>query len=507
MADVKAGVAYVDVKLGSVERFKRQIKEEVEKAGKGAGETLGNKTSEQFETVLVKRTRKISEDTSKSFSKDFSEGLARSSQIIRGSFVAWLLPAAVAAGPLVGGILGGLIVSSLPIGVMAGGIALVADDPRIKTAGERVGTKLKDGLKSSARGLVQPVEQALKNFEKRIPQLLKPIHGAFLGVQNFIVPLGDSITNAVQHILNGINFAIQRSGPIIAVFNRGIERLGKAIGDLFIKITEDPEAIEGMTDALDDLFGVLVLVIEWLGNFIVSASRAYAQLKDAWGDIKSWFSGTIVPSLKRAGDQAIAAWNAVKKWFGGLPKWFRDRWNEIVNFFVGGGHRITSATSSAVARVLGFFVSLPGKIINALAGLASKLYNLGWAAGMGFFRGLGSVAGGIIQRARSIANSVVQTIQNALSIFSPSRVMEKLGEYTMMGFEKGLANATPDISSYLPKGIPSVTMDVGGPSEPQMDKSFGTGLHIENYYANKNVDPWRQAEDWYFLVTARGGVA
>ena len=82
---------------------------------------------------------------------------------------------------------------------------------------------------------------------------------------------------------------------------------------MLTKITSDPEAIEGMTDALEDLIGVLVLVIQWFGNFIVSASRAYAQFKDAWGSIKSWFAGTIVPSLQRSAQQAVAVWGVFNR--------------------------------------------------------------------------------------------------------------------------------------------------------------------------------------------------
>ena len=32
-----------------------------------------------------------------------------------------------------------------------------------------------------------------------------------------------------------------------------------------------------------------------------------------------------------------------------------------------------------------------------------------------------------------------------------------------------------------------------------MDRDANAALHIENYIANDNVNPWRQAEDWYFM--------
>lgn len=513
MANIRAGVAYIDVRLGSIERFKREVEEKVEKVGADAGskmgKQMGEKVTEKVQEPIKRELPKVAQKASRAFAKDFGGNLVKSGQVLRIGFVAWAIPAAVAAGPFIGAVLGAAIVAALPLGAMAAGIALVADHPKIKAAGKKLGKNLKKDFKGAAEPFVQPVLESMKILESGVKENMGSIKEIFKTSAGFVVPLANSIKNAFTSIITGVKDAIDRAKPIMDVLFSGIERIGKAIGEFFTKITKDPEAVKGMADALDDLIGIIVLVIGWLGNFIVSASRAYSQFKETWGAIKSWFDNTITPSLKRAGDQWGKMVQAIKDWWNGLPKWFKDRWNEISNNFKIGFNSAKTAVTVIGGAIINYIRGLPGRIIGALGDMAGRMYNAGWNAMMGFFRGLQSVAGGIIQRAREIANSVVSTIRNALSIFSPSRVMMKLGEYTMLGFEEGLKKNMTNINDYLPKGITAgMNVNFGSVKEPQMDRAGSSGaLQIQNYYANDNVDPWRQAEDWYFLVSARGGVA
>lgn len=525
MANVRAGVAYVDVKLGSVEDMKRRLKKEMEQAGADGGKTTGEKFTQEFtETVKKKTTVKIKDEVVKgsketgkksgetaadNFQKSFSERVGRSAAILRGNMIALLLPVAVSLGPFLGATLGAAIIASLPLGAIGAGIALVAKDARVEEAGKELGQNLLQGLQSSALVLVQPVLDAIKVIKARFPELLKPIQGMFMGVSQYILPLVNSVINTLKPILEGMNVALQRSGPIFQVFLKGLERLGVVIGDFFKKITEDPEAIEGMTDALDDLFGILVLVIKWFGNFIVSASRAYAQFKDSWGAIKNWFSGTIVPSLKRAWDQLMSVFRAVgdffKAWWERLKNWNGIgvlNFKNTVNTFISTAKGFVSKAATVIGQ-------LPGKILAALSSLGSYLYNAGVNAMQGFLNGIAAIGPAIIDKARAIASTVVDTIMGALRIGSPSKVMEQIGKWTMQGFVKGMDSMAGSVAAYMPAPVQQITNNFGDVKTPQMDAGgfSGPALHIENYNANENVDPWRQAEDWYFMINARGGVA
>lgn len=507
MANVRAGIAYIDVRLGSIERFKRELKEKVEGIGKESGEKIGTDLGEGIEKASKKSIPEVAKKTSDRFSKRFGENLVRSGQVLRVGLIAWLLPAAVAAGPFIGGVIGAGIVAGIPIATIAGGIALIAKDPVIKTAWKALADTVKIQLTRAASSFINPLEIALGNMKRAFQRNLTDINGIFFNAAAFIIPLTNGLNAAITYIIQGVADLTRNAGPVIQILSDGFARLGKAIGEMLTKISSDPEAIKGMGDALEDLIGILVLVIGWFGNFIVSASRAYSQFKESWGAIKDWFANTIVPSLKRSADQAVAVWGAWNKWIDSLPGWARDRWNSVYNAVASAMNRVHGTVISTGASIVAKAKGIWDGIVATVGGLPGRLYDAGVNAMMGFFNGIASIGGRIIGKARDIANSVADTIRGALSIFSPSRVMEKLGKYTMMGFEKGLAGTPVDINSYLPKGIPAtVGVDFGSPKAPQMDKDSNAALHIDTYIANENVDPWRQAEDWYFMVAARGGI-
>jgi hypothetical protein len=56
------------------------------------------------------------------------------------------------------------------------------------------------------------------------------------------------------------------------------------------------------------------------------------------------------------------------------------------------------------------------------------------------------MVGSLMNKAKSIANSVKNTIKKALDIHSPSRVMMELGEFTGEGFALGLNKTLRDIN-------------------------------------------------------------
>ena len=68
------------------------------------------------------------------------------------------------------------------------------------------------------------------------------------------------------------------------------------------------------------------------------------------------------------------------------------------------------------------------------------LYSAGVNIMQGLNNGMQSMQGSIMATAQSIANSVKSTINSALQIHSPSRVLEESGEYTGEGFANGLMN-------------------------------------------------------------------
>lgn len=517
MANIKAGTAYIDVKLGSIEKLKQDLKREMEDAGGDSGSTSGQKFSEKFSENVKKTTttkvreevtrefKKTGESASDNFTKSFSERVGRSAAILRGNAIAFLLPAFIAAGPFIGAAFGGSLIAALPLAAIAGGIALISKDPQLNTVAKSFWDKFQTEGAKQASVLLQPLLASFQLLDKRLPEIMKPLQGMFLGSSQLIIPLTNSLINFLLPVLEGINVAIQKGRPIFDVFLKGLERLGVVIGDFFKKLVEDPEAVEGMADALDDLFGILVLVVKWFGNFIVSAAKAYAQFKDAWGGIKDWFSGTIVPSLKRAWEQLKEVFSAIGDFFSWWWKRFTDKSTIGSGVVKNAINTLKTSISATLGNIVSTFKTFPDKVVNTLQTLGSRLYTAGYNAMRGFLNGLGDMAGAVIGKAKDIANTVINTIGAALKLGSPSKVMEQIGKWTMEGFVNGMEKMTPAIANYMPAPIQNVA-NFGSVASPQMDRGMGSGVTVNNTVYG-DVDPWRQAEDMYFVLTSRGGVA
>ncbi|CAI3320828.1 phage tail tape measure protein [Enterococcus cecorum] len=103
-----------------------------------------------------------------------------------------------------------------------------------------------------------------------------------------------------------------------------------------------------------------------------------------------------------------------------------------------GTAQMTAAFSAGMATALSIVTAGSASIVSAFSGLAGQLRAAGSYAMAGLTAGLASGAGGAIAQARSIANQIASTIQGALKIHSPSRVMMEIGDFVGQGLAKGI---------------------------------------------------------------------
>lgn len=93
------------------------------------------------------------------------------------------------------------------------------------------------------------------------------------------------------------------------------------------------------------------------------------------------------------------------------------------------------------SSILSITNTLANTVKEPFANLPNAMQSLGYNAGAGFANGLASASGSIYSTANSIANNVARTIQSALDIHSPSRVMMKLGGFVGEGLALGMADS------------------------------------------------------------------
>lgn len=307
------------------------------------------------------------------------------------------------------------------------------------------------------------------------------------------------------------------------VFKTIIDVLGPVIKAIISFVSGIIKIFKGITDFL-------------IGVFTGDWSRAWMGIKEIWDGIWDAIIGTLVNLVKAIVNLVKGLVTSVVNFFkslynslvghsiipdlvNGIINWFKkliapiqgviNTVGSILRGFASVVSKFAQYFYDGVNKATNFFKALPGKIISAVGSLTSKLYSLGVNAMEGFLNGLGSLAGRVYAKARSIADTVKSAIKGALGIASPSKVFKEYGRNVVQGFVLGLSGEQRNLSKSMAMfdSQPRFDGQFGSVAEPLHDKTGATGLSIENYYANDNVDPWRQAEDWYFMVTSRGGAA
>lgn len=220
------------------------------------------------------------------------------------------------------------------------------------------------------------------------------------------------------------------------------------------------------------LIGALVGAIVWVATQTTFFQDAWAAvssfLVSMWTNVASFFTTVwngIVAVFQGAINGIVAfvtAWVSVYIgiWTGAwnlVASVFRNVWNGIVSFFGGIGsffagiwNGLISGVSGFVGQFIGFFTSLPSKILAVFAGAGKWLLDVGKNLIQGLLDGAGSLLKNIGNFFLSIIPGwIVGPFKAALGIHSPSRVFADLGTQTMAGYMLGVNGQQTAVNSTL----------------------------------------------------------
>jgi phage-related protein len=382
-------------------------------AGAGLGESMGSSAGRTFGNVLSGHLPTI-------FSNPYVLGAAAAAGA--------LLAPAIGAG-LAGGLLG-----AAGLGVIAGGIALVAKDVRIQSAARDLQTSLLDidltgtekkladwrerlkaarksgneeaiaearrnvkalskdlqqaaafnakntSLRDMAGVFVGPAVRALGIFEKSLDRIKPKIGAMFASMarSGAVESLATGLVSLVENALPGMMKMVDAAGPFLKSLAPGFAELGKGFSSFFTQIgMAGPDAAVFFAD----LFRWLAGVISFTGATIRVLAAGYTSMRNFFTSIPGWVSaaGSFFAGLW---SNIVAKGSAAAAWIGALPGRFAG--------WFGGILAVVNARGSAM---VGWFAALPGRIGAALATLPARFRNLfvsAWnLAGTAFGYGIG----------------------------------------------------------------------------------------------------------------------
>ncbi len=307
---------------------------------------------------------------------------------------------------------------------------------------------------------------------------LIPVVGSV--VNTIVNSIGSILVNCIQTAGTAISTILQSVGDIFIKFGEGVSTIVTAIGG----------AISGVLDSVANIFNSI-------GTAALNAGTGFERVANGLKTISAIPLTSLIKSLGAVGEglstmskygesvaqvglgmqqtatailligvastQASAAITTLCSVLSTLTiptidtTSFAASFDSLASSVTAGTASINAALSSldvsgATAKCAELITAFTEGMANANTAVAEgvaaiqstlnavNLYSCGVNIMSGLNNGLLSMRGTIIATAQSIANSVKSTINSALDIHSPSRVLEDSGENTGLGFANGLLN-------------------------------------------------------------------
>lgn len=266
------------ISRGAEEKL-RSSKGRFGKAGESLGETLGMGTVKSLIAVIPSAIGPLG--------------------AVIGAGLAPVLGATVSAG-LIGG---------ASLGAVGIGVALAAQNPKVKEAAGKLGTTIKQELIADSAGFIDPVLKQVAKLGTAFESERGKIQRIFSTSAGFLDPLTDGVIAGVDGILSGFDSLVSKGRPVIDVLGRTFDTLGHSVGDAMTTISGDSE---DAATALEDVGQAAGLAMEGAGGLIRTLTELYGVMSyvSPLGEkILDWLSKD--PSKKK--DSADATENLAHK--------------------------------------------------------------------------------------------------------------------------------------------------------------------------------------------------
>jgi TP901 family phage tail tape measure protein len=359
--------------------------------------------------------------------------------------------------------------------------AIVNALPVLIEAGVQILTSILTGIAQTLPTLTQSavtiITTLLNTITQNLPLIITTGIDVLLSIINGIIQALPNLTNAAITIITAIIGVILQNITVIigagikilmAIIEGIIQVLPALIDAVILLVTSIVEMIIQNLPLIIDagikiLLAVIDGIIQMLPQLINAAIMLIMKITEA-----------LIQNLPKIIDAGIKILNAlIDGIIRVLPLLISAALKLILAIasaiianlpkIIDAGVRILNALIKGIISMVGTLVSsVKEKIANKIKSTIEDvdLFSVGKNIIQGLINGISSLAGSIMEKAREIANSVKNTIEKALDINSPSRVMMELGQFTGEGFALGLnqtlrdINVTADRLAYA--AIPSV---------------------------------------------------
>jgi hypothetical protein len=279
-------VPTIDLKVDSEEAKAEihEVKDDLERLNEYGDDIeidvhLNDETAKVEAKVLEEKLKHELSDvgagSASSFGKSFTNALSKV------DFAPGLMPVGIALGvalsPLLAASAAGAIVGGLGLGGIIGGVLIAAKDPRVKSAFGDLKSDLGDALELDAAPFVPVVESGIKGIKVAFDQI--DLKGIFANLAPQVTPVLNGILDLIVSLGGALKDISVTSGPVLAELGDDFRNLGTTLKDAFDSLTDNSEQ---EAQALHDLFGILdgsITVVFQLVNALTELYGAFHAME------------------------------------------------------------------------------------------------------------------------------------------------------------------------------------------------------------------------------------
>jgi tape measure domain-containing protein len=222
----------------------------------------------------------------------------------------------------------------------------------------------------------------------------------------------DNVVNMVKALMGLIPELMKQIGLGIVAFAQVIAQSGPAITNAITTVLESLiNAIARLTPKIvNTLLSLLTMLLNALANYVPKMVDAGLRL----------ITGILNGIARNVGKMAAAATNVVTKFMAALAT------------------NIPKLADSGAKMVIKLVNGIADAIRSNAKAMGEAGGNLATAIIEGMARGLAGGVGKVVDAAKNVARSALNSAKNFLGIHSPSKEFEKVGNFVNDGFRKGL---------------------------------------------------------------------
>lgn len=296
-AAMRSNIAAMDAQIGQV----RQNLQRLSTAYAQGNTTVVKQMNEQQKRLKqltdvrkllpgVEQMTKVGVEAGRRFDVGFLS-ITKTTAITFGSFLGG---AVLAALPLLGAAITGIIIGGAGVGGVVGGIVAAAKDPRVAEAGKQLGATVWENMQTRAQQFfVQPLLQSISRIQSAFFGMSGDLDRIMQNSARFLRPLTEALAFFMQRVVAGLANLTDAADPVIDALGNGIAQVGSelkimfdsfkdngvdaavAIGVVFDILNSIIRATGIALNILTETFGFLAKV----GAFGEKAQREYIRLE------------------------------------------------------------------------------------------------------------------------------------------------------------------------------------------------------------------------------------